>query len=92
MARVGAENGLDRSSVAAPCPGGDCPFAEADGGGRLCYGPRDDERIERINGDLKNHGFGFLPVRGKLKAQAIALFHALANNMMATDRLRLLAT
>jgi hypothetical protein len=31
-------------------------------------------------------------VRGKLKAQAIALFHALANNMMATDRLRLLAT
>jgi transposase len=49
-------------------------------------------RIERINGDLKNHGFGFLPVRGKLKAQAIALFHALANNMMATNRLRLLAT
>lgn len=57
--------------------------------GKAIYARR--MRIERINGDLKNHGFGFLPVRGKLKAQAVALLHALANNMMAATRLRLLA-
>jgi DDE family transposase len=35
-------------------------------------------RIERINADRKNHGFGFLPVRGLIKARAHALWHALA--------------
>ncbi len=44
--------------------------------------------IERINANLKNHGFGFLPVRGLIKAKAVALWHALANNLMAVYRLR----
>ena len=44
--------------------------------------------IERINGNLKNHGFGFIPVRGLIKAKAVALWHALANNLMAAHRLR----
>jgi hypothetical protein len=44
--------------------------------------------IERINANLKNHGFGFLPVRGLIKVKAIALWHALANNLMAAHRLR----
>ena len=46
--------------------------------------------IERINANLKNHGFDILPVRGLIKAQAIALLHALANNLMAAQRLRML--
>jgi transposase len=44
--------------------------------------------IERINANLKNHGFGFIPVRGVIKAKAVALWHALANNLMAAHRLR----
>jgi transposase len=44
--------------------------------------------IERINANLKNHGFGFLYVRGLIKAKAVALWHALANNLMAAHRLR----
>lgn len=44
--------------------------------------------IERVNAHLKNHGFGFVPVRGLLKAQAVALLHALANNLLAAYRLR----
>jgi transposase len=44
--------------------------------------------IERINAHIKNHGFGFIPVRGMIKAQAVALWHALANNLMAAHRLR----
>lgn len=44
--------------------------------------------IERINADRKNHGFGFLTVRGRLKAKAVALWHALANNVVAAHRLR----
>jgi transposase len=44
--------------------------------------------IERINADRKNHGFGVLHVRGRLKAKAVALWHALANNLMAAHRLR----
>ena len=49
---------------------------------------RDRKLIERINAHLKNHGFGFLPVRGLIKAKAVALWHALANNLMAAHRLR----
>jgi len=45
-------------------------------------------RIERINADRKNHGFGFIGVRGLAKAKAVALWHALANNVMAAHRLR----
>ena len=44
--------------------------------------------IERVNADRKNHGFGFLHVRGLTKATAVALLHALANNLMAMQRLR----
>jgi len=44
--------------------------------------------IERINAHIKNHGFGFLPVRGLVKAKAVALWHALANNLMAAHRLK----
>jgi transposase len=43
--------------------------------------------IERLNAHLKNHGFGILPVRGLIKAKAVALWHALANNLMAAHRL-----
>lgn len=48
--------------------------------------------IERVNADRKNHGFGFLAVRGLLKAKAVALWHALAHNIIAARRLRLAAT
>jgi transposase len=54
--------------------------------GQEVYGLR--KLIERINANLKNHGFGFIPVRGLIKAQAVALWHALANNPMAAHRLR----
>ena len=50
------------------------------------YGRR--KLIERINANLKNHGFGFIPVRGLIKATAVALWHALANNLLAAHRLR----
>jgi transposase len=54
--------------------------------GQETYGLR--KLIERINAHLKNHGFGFIPVRGLIKAQAVASWHALANNLMAVHRLR----
>lgn len=54
--------------------------------GQQVYGLR--KLIERINANLKNHGFGFLYVRGLIKAKAVALWHALANNLMAVHRLR----
>jgi transposase len=43
--------------------------------------------IERLNAHLKNHGFGFISVRGLIKAKAVALWHALANNLIAAHRL-----
>ena len=55
--------------------------------GKAVYALR--QRIERINADRKNHGFGFLAVRGLIKAKAHALWHALANNLMAAHRLRI---
>jgi transposase len=54
--------------------------------GQEVYGLR--KLIERINANLKNHGFGFLYVRGLIKAKAVALWYALANNLMAAHRLR----
>jgi hypothetical protein len=54
--------------------------------GQAVYALR--KRIERINADRKNHGFGFIPVRGLIKAKAVALWHALAQNVMAGQRLR----
>lgn len=44
--------------------------------------------IERINANLKNHGFGFMPVRTLIKVKAAALWHALAHNLIAARRLR----
>jgi transposase len=44
--------------------------------------------IERVNANFKNHGFRFLRVRGLIKAKAVALWHALAHNLMAVHRLR----
>ncbi len=54
--------------------------------GKAVYALR--KQIERVNADRKNHGFGFIPVRGLLKARAIALWHALAHNLVAAHRLR----
>src|SRR5277367_3590926 len=61
--------------------------AHGERSGQAVYALR--QRIERINADRKNHGFGFLPVRGLIKAKAHALWHALANNLMAARRLRI---
>ncbi len=47
--------------------------------------------IERVNANLKNHGFDVLPVRGLIKAKAVALLHSIAHNLMAAHRLRLQA-
>lgn len=44
--------------------------------------------IERIHAHYKNRGFDRLTVRGLLKAQAVALWHALANNLVVAHRLR----
>jgi hypothetical protein len=49
--------------------------------GQAVYALR--QRIERINADRKNHDFGFLAVRGLIKTKAHALWHALANNLVA---------
>ena len=54
--------------------------------GKAVYALR--KRIEQVNADRKNHGFGFIPVRGLLKAKAVALWHALAHNLIAAHRLR----
>jgi transposase len=54
--------------------------------GKAIYALR--KRIERVNADRKNHGFGFIPVRGLVKATAVALWHALAHNLVAAHRLR----
>jgi transposase len=44
--------------------------------------------IERIHAHYKNRGLGQLTVRGQVKVQAAALWHALANNLMVDHRLR----
>ena len=51
--------------------------------GQAVYALR--KRIERINADRKNHGFGHLAVRGLIKAKAHALWHAIANNLVAAQ-------
>jgi hypothetical protein len=43
--------------------------------------------IERLNAHVKNRGFGLLRVRSLIKAKAVALWHALANNLLAAQRL-----
>jgi transposase len=44
--------------------------------------------IERVHAHYKNRGMGVLTVRGRLKAWAVALWHALANNLITAHRLR----
>jgi hypothetical protein len=44
-------------------------------------------RIERVNANFKNRGFGTLLVRGLAKVQVIALWHALAHNLTIAMRL-----
>lgn len=44
-------------------------------------------RIERVNAQLKNRGFGVMLVRGLAKVQAVALLHALAHNLLTSLRL-----
>jgi hypothetical protein len=48
-------------------------------------------RIERVNANFKNRGFGTLMVRGLAKVQVIALWHALAHNLTIALRLRAMA-
>jgi transposase len=45
-------------------------------------------RIERVNANLKNRGFGTLLVRGLVGVQAVALWHALAHNLSTAFRVR----
>lgn len=44
--------------------------------------------IERLHAHDKNRGFDRLTVRGLFKTQAVALWHALANNLLLAHRLR----
>jgi transposase len=44
--------------------------------------------IELIHAHYKNRGLERLTVRGLIKTQAVALWHALANNLLAAHRLR----
>lgn len=50
------------------------------------------ERIERVNANFKNRGFGTAVVRGLTKVQAVALWHALAHNPATALRLKALPT
>jgi transposase len=45
--------------------------------------------IERIHAQYKNRALARLTIRGLIKTQAVALWHALANNLMTAQRLRL---
>jgi transposase len=54
--------------------------------GRAIFGRR--KLIERIHAHYKNRGLGRLTVRGLIKTQAVALWHALATNLMVGHRLR----
>ncbi len=44
------------------------------------------KRIELVNAQIENHGFGYLTVRGPVKAKAVAPWHALAHNLMTAIR------
>ena len=45
-------------------------------------------RIERVNAQAKNRGLGTMLVRGLAKVQCVALWHALAHNLVTALRLR----
>lgn len=55
--------------------------------GRSIY--RSRKRIELVNAHMKNRGFERLNLRGLLKAKIVALWHALAHNILVANRLRL---
>lgn len=48
-------------------------------------------RIELVNAHMKNRGFGRLNLRGLIKAGILALWHALAHNILVAERLRAVA-
>ena len=50
---------------------------------------RSRKRIELVNAHMKNRGFERLNLRGLLKAKIVALWHALAHNILVANRLRL---
>src|SRR6266404_4776938 len=50
---------------------------------------RSRKRIELVNAHMKNRGFERLNLRGILKAKIVALWHALAHNILVAHRLRL---
>ncbi len=45
------------------------------------------KRIELVNAQTEDRGFDYLPVRGLVKAKAIALWHALTHNLVTAIRL-----
>lgn len=47
--------------------------------------------IERVNAHFKNRGFDRITVRGRLKVHAVALWQALANNLIVAHRLMAVA-
>jgi len=47
------------------------------------------KRIELVNAHIKNRGFGRLNLRGIVKAGIVALWQALAHNILVASRLRL---
>jgi transposase len=48
-------------------------------------------RIELVNAHMKNRGFERLNLRGLVKARIVALWHALAHNILVIGRIRLAA-
>jgi len=50
---------------------------------------RSRKRIELVNAHMKNRGFERLNLRGLLKAKIVALWHALAHNILVAHRPRL---
>ena len=54
--------------------------------GQAVFGRR--KLIERIHAHYKHRGLDRLTVTGLIKTQAVALWHALANNLMVDHRLR----
>lgn len=50
---------------------------------------RSRKRIELVNAHMKNRGLDRLNLRGLLKAKIVALWHALAHNILVAHRLRL---
>jgi transposase len=76
----------DQARKREPQPVKDWRCRMADPASQEIYRRR--KKIEWVNAQRKNHGFGFIGVRGMAKAKAVALWHALAHNLMTAYRLR----